>query len=120
MWANPCARSLLRVVILLLAVLAQAHAASLARAQEASAGSREDYKALIKQAVQEFEAANWPEAFALFKRAHDIEPNARTLRGIGIAAYEMRDYVQSIGYLQTALGTNGVPCRLHSAGRSSV
>ena len=104
MWASTRrSTSLKPAVALLLAVFVTLPSGSPARAEGAALETRDDYRALVKQAVREFEASNWPEAFALFKRAHELEPSARTLRGIGLAAYEMRDYVQSIGYLQTAL-----------------
>jgi hypothetical protein len=72
-----------------------------ARAQE-DAGSSE-YRALIDQALSEFGHKNWPEARVLFKRAHELNPNARTLRGMGMVSYEMRDYVNAVLQLSAAL-----------------
>jgi DNA-directed RNA polymerase subunit K/omega len=61
------------------------------------------YRKTTDEAVREFEAGHWEEARALFKRAHEISPNARTLRGMGMAAFEMRMYVQAIRELDAAL-----------------
>jgi hypothetical protein len=61
------------------------------------------YQQAIGQAVQEFAAGRWEEARALFKRAHQIEPNARTLRGMGMAAFELRMYVAALRELEAAL-----------------
>jgi len=58
---------------------------------------------MIDDAVLEFRAGHWEEARALFGRAHGIEPSARTLRGMGMTAFELRMYVQSIRELEAAL-----------------
>lgn len=77
-----------------------AHAQS--GASTSGAGS-DNYKTLIEQALLEFRHKNWPEARILFKRAHEISPSARTLRGMGVVSYEMRDYVQAVRDLSAAL-----------------
>lgn len=61
------------------------------------------YVEIIKQAVYEADIGNWKEARALFKRAHELQPNARTYRGLGMVAFNMRDYVQAIRDLRAAL-----------------
>jgi hypothetical protein len=61
------------------------------------------YRSAIDEAVQEFSAGRWEEARTLFKRAHELSPNARTLRGMGMSAFEMRLYVQAIRELDGAL-----------------
>jgi hypothetical protein len=63
------------------------------------------YHEAITQAVAEYDAANYPEARALFVRAHAIAPNARTLRGIGMASFELRDYLQAYVSLEGALAS---------------
>lgn len=73
-----------------------------ASASATPAATGGDYHAVIKDAVREFSAGRWEEARALFKRAHGIEPNARTLRGMGMAAYELRMYVAALRELQAA------------------
>jgi hypothetical protein len=61
------------------------------------------YRATIDDAVREFASGHWEEARALFKRAHELSPNARTLRGMGMAAFELRMYTQAIRELDAAL-----------------
>jgi hypothetical protein len=61
------------------------------------------YEETIHQALLEYELDHWAEAKMLFARAHDIKPNARTLRGLGLASYESRQYVEAISYFEQAL-----------------
>jgi hypothetical protein len=83
------------------ALIACAVAAPRARAQ----AEAEDpgYRQTVDDAVREFAAGHWEEARALFKRAHDVSPNARTLRGMGMAAFELRMYVQAMRELDASL-----------------
>ncbi len=80
--------------------------------------SDESYRQLIEQAVGEFELAHFPEARALFLRAHALAPGARTLRGIGMASFEMRDYVEAYRAFSLALNENERP--LDDAQRAQV
>jgi hypothetical protein len=78
-----------------------------AAAQEAPAGpapavDEQAYRSTIDEAVREFAGGHWEEARALFKRAHELSPNARTLRGMGKAAFELRMYVQAVRELDAA------------------
>ncbi len=73
-----------------------------ARAQM-STNTTEQYKQAIEQALLEFRHKNWPESRVLFRRAHALSPSARTLRGMGVVSYEMRDYVQAVSDLDAAL-----------------
>ncbi|MDB4976731.1 MAG: hypothetical protein JWN48_5072 [Myxococcaceae bacterium] len=91
-------------------------AGSSARAQDAaatpsaSAGSEPaSYRETIREALSEYRARNFPEARALFAEAHALYPNARTLRGLGMTAFELRSYRESIGYLTEALGSKVKP-----------
>ncbi len=72
-------------------------------AAQATKNSDEEYQSLIKQGVAEFGAANWEEARLLFGRSHEINPNARTLRGLGKVEFELRHYVASTRLLESAL-----------------
>ncbi len=63
----------------------------------------EGYQAAVDAALTEFSAGRWAEAQALFVRAHTIFPNARTLRGIGMAAFELGYYVAAVDALEGAL-----------------
>src|SRR5262249_43441282 len=59
---------------------------------------------LIADAVAEYDAGHFEEARALFRRAQAEAPSARTLRGIGMASFELRDYVEADRALAAALG----------------
>ena len=69
----------------------------------ASAQSSKSYDETIARAVAEFDHGNWEEARALFRRAHDSNPNARTWRSLGVTAFELRRYVDAIAELEAAL-----------------
>ena len=88
-------------------------AAVLAIVLHAAAGqaqsSEEQYRRMVDDAVREFSAEHWEEARALFKRAHDLSPNARTLRGMGMTAFELRMYVQAMRELNGALAEKNKP-----------
>jgi hypothetical protein len=96
-------------VVLCLFVSSGAPVVALAQGSEARGASREPskddgaYKDLIEQALTEFKLKNWPEARVLFRRAHELNPNARTLRGQGVVSFEMRDYQQAVQHLSQAL-----------------
>lgn len=82
----------------LLARPVSAHAQAAPDAVESNA-----YREMVSEAVSEFEAGRWEEARALFRRAHVLAPNARTLRGLGMCAYELRDYAEATRMLAGAL-----------------
>jgi tetratricopeptide (TPR) repeat protein len=67
-----------------------------------SDASRE-YQRAIASGLSEFDAGNFPEARALFTRAHELSPNARTFRGLGFVAFELRNYRECVEYLEAAL-----------------
>jgi len=94
---------LLRRWFVLLAVLCSV---SVVHAQDSSRDSPE-YKDLIRKALQEYELGNWAEAKVFFSDAHTLFPNARTLRGLALTSYALRDYVQAISYFEQSL-TNPV------------
>lgn len=62
----------------------------------------DEYKRLTDAAVEEHALAHYEEARALFARAHALQPSARTFWGMGIAAFEARDYVDAIQLLDQA------------------
>jgi hypothetical protein len=72
--------------------------------EEKGEDEEQAYLDIIKQAVYETDMGNWKEARALFRQAHELQPNARTYRGLGMVAFNMRDYVQAIRDLRSALG----------------
>lgn len=106
--ASSTVRSFARVVSVVARALALATALacspSLASAEEDSDAKVEaEYQQLITDALSEYERGSWEESAALFQRAHDLRPSARTLRGLGLAVFEARQYPESIHYLSAAL-----------------
>lgn len=93
---------LLRTLTVVLVLIAAAPHAS-------AQAENPEYRTLITEAVQEFDAGRYPEARALFRRAHAISPNARTLRGIGLSSFEMSDYVEAYRSLNAALSETTRP-----------
>jgi len=79
-------------------------AASWVHAQES-----DGYKRTIEQALEEYERGNWDEAYSLFLRSHELSPSARTWRGIGVVAFELRLYVKSVFALDAALKDDRKP-----------
>ena len=67
------------------------------------------YDGAIREAVAEFSAGRWEEARSLFTEAHRINPNARTLRGLGMTAFELRNYVEARQMLSQALASEVEP-----------
>jgi hypothetical protein len=63
------------------------------------------YRAAIDAAVQEHELNHYAESREHFARAHALLPNARTLRGLGVADFELRRYVDAVKELAAALAT---------------
>jgi tetratricopeptide (TPR) repeat protein len=94
------ARTMSSHLAVALAVLLLAPAA---RAQE------DEYQAVIGEAVAEFDAGHFEEARALFRRAHQLSPSARTLRGLGFASFELRDYVAAHRALEASLASEQRP-----------
>ena len=84
----------------LLALLGLLATGPLRAAAEAPAGS---YEGIIRLAVEEFDRGHWQEAIVLFKKAHALKPSARTHRGLGLAYFEARRYVQAVRHLGAAL-----------------
>lgn len=61
------------------------------------------YRESIQDAIAEYDAGRYAEARALFTRAHALAPSARTLRGLGMTEFELRNYVVSARMLEEAL-----------------
>ena len=119
--SRAISRSARRGVLLLAALASWIGAPAEVQSQRGEAVSSEGsgaYRALIEEALREFDHGNWEEAGALFARAHAMEPNARTLRGMGLAAYEGRHYVESLQHLRAALADARRP--LTASQRSDV
>lgn len=67
------------------------------------------YRVAIDDAIAEFSARRFEEARSLFARAHGLYPNARTLRGLGLAEFELREYVACVEHLEAALQSSAKP-----------
>jgi hypothetical protein len=85
------------------AVSTQAQSAAQTRGEDAA------YHEAITRALQEFNLGHWTEAKVFFREAHARKPSARTLRGIGLASYESRNYVEAIDFLGQALTSTVQP-----------
>ena len=68
-----------------------------------AATAAQAYDSLIEQAVQAYEAGRYAEARNTFRRAHALYPTSRTLRGIGMCAFNLGDYTDAIYQLEHAL-----------------
>lgn len=66
-------------------------------------------RGLLADAIAEYDAARYLEAQALFRRAHELAPSARTLRGIGMASFEAGQYVTALRALRAALSETERP-----------
>lgn len=73
-----------------------------ARAQQVAPNER-DYEAVVLDATREFEAGRFEEARALFVRANELRPSARTLRGLGFTEFELRHYAAAHRTLSASL-----------------
>lgn len=89
--------------VVLLACLTVISASASVSAQSAKGGAPPGYDETIEAALQEFEAGNFAESRAQFLKAHGIFPNARTLRALGKAEYELKNYREATSYLAQAL-----------------
>lgn len=79
-------------------------------AQPADADAQDDgYRALIRDAVEQSRSGHLQEALALFVRAHELRPSARTLRGIGLVRFGLSDYAGTIRALEASLADERRP-----------
>jgi hypothetical protein len=78
------------------------------RAQSAGAAG-EDYRALVLEAVQEFDRQQYEEALNLFRQAYRLRPSSRVLRGMGKALFELGRYTEAESALQEALSATVDP-----------
>ncbi len=79
------------------------------RATSAASAEPAGYRELITEALMEYEQRHFEEARALFQQAHSLFPNARTMRGQGMAEFELRNYADAIDCLEAALASNVRP-----------
>jgi hypothetical protein len=74
-----------------------------ASADSADSATSRDYDQLLDSAVSAFGTGNFARAHDLFRRAYGVRPNARVLRGIGIAALRLAHYSEAKLELRAAL-----------------
>ncbi len=67
------------------------------------------YAEQIKNALNEAALGNFAEAREHFRRAHALDPSARTLRGLGMVEFELSHYVESVRLLNQALDSEVKP-----------
>jgi tetratricopeptide (TPR) repeat protein len=67
------------------------------------------YEQSVERALREFELANYAEARTMLLNAHALFPNARTLRGLGMVEYELKNYPAAAAYLEQALASRERP-----------
>lgn len=68
-----------------------------------------EYRERIDEALREFSVQNYEESRSLFLQAHELMPGARTLRALGLCEYELRNYAETIKYLESALASKVKP-----------
>lgn len=61
------------------------------------------YTNLVADGIRAFDQGRYLESRATFSRAHELRPNARTLRGMGLAAYEAGRYALAVYDFERAL-----------------
>ncbi len=101
--------AMLRLAVVISLGLAFSASANAVRAQENPQQVDARYQTTVEQAVHEFSLGNWAEARALFRRAHALLPSARTFRGMGMAAFELKMYVEALRELSAALADTQRP-----------
>lgn len=102
--------SVARLICFGICVSASLTMTSAVRAQDVADPKKEaEYQELINYALEEYERGSWEESAALFHRAHELAPSARTLRGLGLATYEARRYAESVRHLRAALADKRRP-----------
>jgi len=72
-------------------------------------GENGSYRSLIEQGIAEYDLGHFPEARALFFKAYELDANARVLRCLGMAEFELRNYRESEGWLVQALSSTVQP-----------
>ncbi|MGD8863407.1 MAG: hypothetical protein PVI30_25560 [Myxococcales bacterium] len=73
------------------------------RTSGAGQGSKDDYDRVVLEALAAYRAGEWAAARAGFERAHALRPTARTLRTIGMAAFNQGEMLTALTHLQASL-----------------
>jgi hypothetical protein len=98
MWCLVCSSWLV------LGMIALGHATARADATPAptTASSTSAYDRFIEEALQAYDAGRFAEARSTFRRAHELQPTARTLRTIGMCSFNLGDYADAAWNLERA------------------
>jgi hypothetical protein len=64
----------------------------------------DEYKELVRQGLLKYTRGFWDDARTYFLKAHELAPNARTLRGLALVSYDRHDHnVEAIDYAEQSL-----------------
>ncbi|MDB4977696.1 MAG: hypothetical protein JWN48_6037 [Myxococcaceae bacterium] len=77
------------------------------RAEDASAPP--GYVEAVDRGMRELDLRNYAEAREEFRRAHELQPSARTFRALGFVEFELRNYGECAGFLEQALASKVKP-----------
>jgi tetratricopeptide (TPR) repeat protein len=102
-WLTRCA--------LFLALLRTCSTAYAEPTEPPEAEPQSEYKRTMELGIFEFEAGRYAEARAIFLRAHEMSPSARTLRTLGMTAFDLRMYPRAVEELSAALADERKPLR---------
>lgn len=72
----------------------------------AANGAPADYLPLVRRGVQRHQTGDFQAARALFQRAHQLFPNARTLRALGMVEFDLGHYSAALESLTQALSAH--------------
>jgi tetratricopeptide (TPR) repeat protein len=76
---------------------------------QAAGSETGEYTEAVNLGLAEFDEKNFAEARVHFARAHQIYPSARTLRALGMVHFELKNYVESVQFLEGALASKERP-----------
>lgn len=76
---------------------------------QAPEASYAEYEAALSEALEAHARGDYGQARIFMERAHEIEPSARTLRGLGIVAFAQGRHLDSIRYLDASLQASEKP-----------
>lgn len=62
-----------------------------------------NYKDLVREGMLKYTRGQWDEARGYFLKAHELAPNARTLRGLALVGYDSRQFASAIDYAEQSL-----------------
>ena len=67
------------------------------------------YEVALSEAISAHDRGDFDRARAFMERAHELEPSARTLRGLGIVAFSEGRHREAIDHLEAALASTDKP-----------